>query len=223
MRLFNGFKHIISNHKDKCDTNLRINSNLNVKLLVIADTHGCLDDAMMQKYELDDVQACVLLGDHSVRDIQIIKEYIGHLPLYGVLGNHDGFDLHELCGVENIHGRSVEVNGVRLIGLNGSIKYKDSVMPLYTDEESVEIVNKFDDADILISHDSPKYFHSSGDDFAHSGLRGVTEYCAKHDSLNIHGHHHWPKIGVTEDGVSAICCYEVQVVEIVDGIITVKE
>jgi Icc-related predicted phosphoesterase len=183
-----------------------------LKALVIADTHGCLrDDEVPMDHNAD---VCLLLGDFSVRDLQIIKDRVTNIPIYGVLGNHDGFDLYEHCGIENIHGKVVEVKGVRVAGIQGSLRYKYSDMPLYTDDESVEIAESMDAADILISHDSPKYLHGTND-FAHSGLHGITRYCEKWSiPLNIHGHHHDPKEFVLDNGTRSICCYQVQVVQI---------
>jgi Icc-related predicted phosphoesterase len=69
-------------------------------------------------------------------------------------------------------------------------------------------------ADILISHDSPKFLHSD-QDFAHSGLQGITRYCEKHNvPLNIHGHHHDQTECLLDNGTRTICCYKTQIVSI---------
>ena len=185
--------------------------NFNLRMLVITDTHGCLEKNDIPYNHRADV--CLLLGDLSMQDIAIIKEQVIGIPIYGVLGNHDGFELYDRCGIENIHGKVIEVNGVRIAGMGGSLRYKDSPMPLYTDEESVEIAEGMEAADILISHDSPKYLHSD-QDFAHSGLQGITRYCEKYNvPLNIHGHHHDPKKCVLANGTRSICCYKVQIID----------
>ena len=184
----------------------------NLNALVIADTHGCLGLDEISYSPSTDV--CLLLGDFSKEDILIIKEQVIGIPIYGVLGNHDGFDLYERYGIENIHGKVVEVKGVKIAGLQGSLRYKDSDMPLYTDDESVEIAEGIGEADILISHDSPKFLHSD-QDFAHSGLQGIMRYCEKYNvPLNIHGHHHDPKECVLNNGTRTICCYKAQIVSI---------
>jgi Icc-related predicted phosphoesterase len=183
----------------------------NLRILVVADTHTCLsrDDVPSSGYDV-----CLLLGDMSPMDMLIVKETVGDVPIYGVLGNHDGFGQYERMGIENIHGKVVEVNGVRIAGIGGSLRYKCSAAPLYTDDESIEIADSMDNADILISHDSPKFLHSI-DDYAHSGLQGITHYCEKYNvPINIHGHHHDPKECVLDNGTRAICCYQVQIVQI---------
>lgn len=184
--------------------------NFSLKMLIITDTHGCLNPSEIPQDKFD---VCLLLGDLFKDDIMIIKEKIINIPIYGVLGNHDGFELYDKYGIENIHGKVVEVNGVRIVGIQGSLRYKYSDMPLYTDEESVEIAEKMEEADILISHDSPKYLHGDND-FAHSGLQGITRYCEKWNvPLNIHGHHHDNMRSVLENGTTSICCYGVRLID----------
>ena len=193
--------------------------NFYFKALVIADGHGCLDSNDIPDCSVD---ACLLLGDLSPREIEIIKKRMKGTPIYGVLGNHDVFDLYDRCGVENIHGKVVEVNGIRLAGIQGSLRYKDSDMPLYTDKESVEIAEKMNAANILISHDSPKHFHCN-ESLAHSGLQGITRYCEKHSvPLNIHGHFHENAIGALGNGTNVICCYGAQIVEITPSGISIN-
>ena len=197
--------------KKPAPVNKQISIDFNLRMLIIADTHGCLYEDEIPFDHTADV--CLLLGDLSLQDIAIIQEHIDDIPIYGVLGNHDDFDLYDMCGIENIHGKVVEVKGVRVAGIQGSLRYKYSDMPLYTDEESVEIAEAMGAADILISHDSPKYLHGTND-FAHSGLQGITRYCEKYSvPLNIHGHHHENMKSVLPNGTTSICCHKVQIMD----------
>ena len=202
------------NHFDSDVTTPAIPINFSLRILVISDTHGCFAEDMIPVNSQGDVQAdiCLLLGDMSDRDVAIVDEFI-NIPKYGILGNHDGWDLYDRHGIENIHGKVIDFNGVRIAGLQGSIKYKYSDMPLYTDDESVEIADGMDSADILISHDSPKYLHGDRD-FAHSGLRGITHFCEKWNvPLNIHGHHHVDLHNVLPNGTTSVGCYMSNIVE----------
>lgn len=185
--------------------------NFNLRMLIITDTHGCLrEDEIPLDHSAD---VCFLLGDMSLHDIAIVQEHIDTIPIYGVLGNHDGFDLYDRCGIENIHGKVIEINGVRIAGMQGSLRYKDTNFPFYTDEESIEIANSIEPADILISHDYPKYLYGS-DDWAHSGLQGITHYCEKHSvPLNIHGHFHDNRMSVLTNGTTSMCRYGVHIID----------
>lgn len=190
--------------------------NFNISLLIITDTHNCLTyEELEEKTKGKKFDACLLLGDLSDEDLYIIKNEIKNIPIYGVLGNHYGWDLYDKYNIENIHGKVIEINGIRIAGIQGGLKYKNANTALYTDQESVEIAKKIEPADILISHDSPKHFHGK-DDFAHSGLKGITYYCKKNKvPLNIHGHHHRHRIGVLKNGTRVMCCYGIEVVNII--------
>lgn len=190
---------------------IKLPVNFYIKALVIADGHGCLED---EEIPDENVDVCLLLGDLSLDDIAIVKNRVRNIPTYGILGNHDGFDLYEKAGIENIHGRVVEVNKIKIAGFQGSFRYKNSNFPFFDDNESVEIADQMPAADILISHDSPKYFHGV-QDYAHNGLQGITHYCEKHSvPINIHGHFHENGSGYLGNGTFSICCYKVGVVTI---------
>lgn len=209
-----------NNKTDTSETNspqhkehLPITFNLNA--MIIADTHGCLREEDFPK-EID-IDVCFLLGDVFDNDLRLVLSRIINIPIYGILGNHDGFELLNRFGIRNIHNDIIEINGVKVAGLQGSIKYKYSDMPLYTDEESITVANQLAVADILISHDSPKYVFTATD-FAHSGLSGITEYLNRHNiSLHLHGHHHENRKTVLENGTTSICTYGVSIISINDG------
>jgi Icc-related predicted phosphoesterase len=190
----------------------------NLTALVIADTHGCLRESDIPKDV--DYDVCLLLGDVYDNDLKVLLPCI-HSNVYGILGNHDGFGTLSRFDVGNLHGGMVEINGVKIAGLQGSIKYKNADMPLYTDEESDDVADILPLADILISHDSPKYVFGTND-FAHSGLTGITKYCEKHNiPLNLHGHHHENKTTFLENGTTSICTYGVNLITINNGLVDV--
>ena len=135
--------------------------------------------------------ACLLLGDISGNYLDMILKYVPIEKIYGILGNHDEYGLLESRNISNIHSKVINVNGVRILGFEGSSRYKTGNIPMYSQEESIKILRKCDIADILISHDSPYQLYSKANDKAHCGLKGITKYLKKNKIyLNIHGHHH---------------------------------
>ena len=58
-----------------------------IKMIIISDTHGCLNKEEFAKftYEHEDFDVCLLLGDHSVGDVDIILQYIDEEKLYALL------------------------------------------------------------------------------------------------------------------------------------------
>ena len=186
--------------------------NFNLKLLIITDTHNSLMKKHFENIDYQNIDCCLLLGDISYDDLTIIKQLISK-PIYGVLGNHDCWSLYEDNQIEDIHGKVIEINGVKIAGLQGSLKYKDVNAPLYTDKESKRIAREIPKADILISHDSPKYLYGK-DNYAHSGLQGITDYLVKNKvPLNIHGHHHKSSVERLRNGTVCKGCYGIEIIE----------
>lgn len=191
--------------------------NFGVKILFITDTHGMLNyekESIDYITKLKDYDCCILLGDASTTDIKIIKNIIPTDKIYGVLGNHDGWNLYSDNKIENINGKVIEIKGVKIAGIGGSYKYKNSDdYVMYSHEESIKIANKMLNADILISHDRPYIKDQYGK--SHDGLKGVTEYIYKnHVPLHIHGHIHEESEETLKNGTKSICLYGVKLLEI---------
>ena len=183
-------------------------------IIFIADTHG---DLRFHKERLDNLpryDLCVLLGDHSDQELCIIKEKIDNRRLFGVLGNHDMRDQYIKAGIKDLTSARLTVGGVRIGGLGGSFKYKQSPhYALLTHDESMELAKKFDDKtiDILVSHDKP-YTVGTGDD-THDGLKGITYAIYKnHLPLHFHGHLHKPATATLKNGCRSRCIYGIEVV-----------
>lgn len=188
-----------------------------LKILFIADTHNCLNSnsEVLQyiKNQLD-YNYCILLGDHSGNDLAEILKVVPHDKICGILGNHDSWQKYEQYGINNINGKVLNINGVRIAGIGGSYKYKNSIeYALYTHEESIELADKLEDADILVTHDKP--FIEDKHNPAHDGLKGITKYIYKnHIPLHIHGHLHEENEQILKNGTKSICVYMAKLIEI---------
>lgn len=184
-----------------------------IKILVIADTHQTLKTEELETLKELTYDICLLLGDIQWQELQMIKKYVDTSRLYGIIGNHDDLDMLEKLGINNIHNKLINVNGVNLIGWGGSYRYKRSIDLAFSDEESIEFAKTMPKADILISHDSPKFLHSTSDE-AHGGLEGITYYLEQNKvPLNIHGHHHVNTKDILEWGSTSICIYRCAMVD----------
>ena len=189
----------------------------NLKLLFIADTHNCLKDGNeILKYiqEQKDYDYCILLGDHSASDIEEILKVIPLNKICGILGNHDSWNKYDIYGITNISGKVIDIKGIRIAGISGGHKYKNSNgYVLYTHVESIQIANNIEKADILITHDKP--FIQDNHNSAHDGLKGITEYIYKnHIALHIHGHLHENKEEILRNGTKSICLYMAKLLEL---------
>lgn len=161
-----------------------------ISLLIIADTHGALkEDELKECVDKHYYDACIMLGDHYDKDIQIIINTIDHSKLYGIMGNHD-YNYLDKYNIININGKIIEINGVKILGMEGSFKYKAVHFPSFTQEESIVFLENQPQVDILISHDR-KYDYTKKNDLAHQGLIGITNYIFKNKiPIHIHGHIH---------------------------------
>lgn len=187
----------------------------NIKLLIITDTHNCLhyDEESLEKIKKAEYDVCLLLGDVTGGDIYEILKIVPHDKIYGLLGNHDSFDSFDEFKINNLHGKVIEVNNVKIAGIQGSHRYKQGIHVLYTHEESIEIADKLPEADILVSHDKP--FLIDNKDNVHDGLKGITYYCYKnHIKVQIHGHLHDDTEDTLKNGTKVYGKYKVAVLNL---------
>lgn len=194
----------------KCDS-----FNKKIKLIIITDTHGCLKEDefynFMTKHEEYDV--CLLLGDHSVGDVNTILKYVDTNKIYALLGNHD-YNYISKFNLKNLNGQIININGVKILGIQGSYKYNPSNFPSYTQKESIEFLNDKEKVDILVSHDAP-YGFSDRNDVAHQGLFGILYYLFKNKvPYCIHGHLHTPYERKMVNGTIVKCCSIYQYIEL---------
>lgn len=184
-----------------------------IKILIITDTHNTLKKEDF-KSDMMKVDVCFTLGDISWDDYSILKELLPkEIPIYGVLGNHNDYNDLEHFGIKNIHGEKIIVNDVSFIGWQGSIRYKNIDYPSFTDKDSIKFGKTLPKADVLLSHDGPKYLYNN--DLPHSGLLGITKYLKKNKvQLIIHGHHHINKTQKLKYGTVCTCVHGIRLFDI---------
>jgi predicted phosphodiesterase len=139
-----------------------------------------------------------------------------NVPLLYVPGNHDPnvkppdttwTPLHAEMpvpgaqGCENLDGRVVDVNGVRIAGLGGSLRYKEGPNQ-YTQAQmlrraislelwiSLKRVRRGRKLDILVTH-APPFGVAEAKDETHQGFKAFNRLIKKfHPLLLVHGHVH---------------------------------
>lgn len=173
--------------------------NKHINIIFLADTHGELlkkeeEYNKLKQFINDGCDVIISLGDVRQDELEILCELNNDkYPILAVKGNHDELNQFDnFPNIIDINNKLVEINGVKFIGLEGSIKYKEYSYPSYTQEESLIMVDDMPAADILISHAKCWVY----DDInmgtnCHVGLIGNTKYLLKNRcSLNFHGHNH---------------------------------
>ena len=188
--------------------------NNSITLLVIADTHGTLNEDEFKKYlENRQYDICIMLGDHYNRDIDIILRYVDKYKIYGIKGNHDYNYLNDYS-ISNISGQVIEINGVKILGMEGSFKYKPVDFPSFTQEDSITFLEDKPKVDILVTHDK-KFDYEKLKDPAHQGLIGITNYIFKNKiPVHIHGHIHEPYVKKMMNGTTEYSVFGYEIIKI---------
>ena len=84
--------------------------------------------------EMEEVDVILSAGDLSPYYLEFLVTMV-NVPLYYVRGNHDTqYDVHPPEGCINVDEAVFEFDGVRIAGLGGSMKYKNS-KDMYTERE----------------------------------------------------------------------------------------
>jgi len=181
---------------------------MEIKILTISDkvVESLYSEAIKQRFgDVDLVLAC---GDLPPYYLEFIVTVL-NVPLLYVFGNHDqgiytsgGQFKHEPMGGINVDERVVEVKGLLIGGLEGSVRYSGQGNHQYTEQDmrwkALRMVpalwwnrlryGRF--LDILITHAPPYRIHD-GTDLCHTGfktfLRLMDIYRPRY---LIHGHQH---------------------------------
>lgn len=179
-----------------------------ITILLITDTHGYLKEKEFSEFILknNNYDICLLLGDHSSEDVKIVLKYVKREKIYALLGNHDN-DYITQFDLNNLNGNVIEINGIKLLGIQGSYRYKPGDFPSFSQEESLEFLEGMPKIDILVCHDSP-FELSQRNDVAHQGLFGITYYLYKNKvPYCIHGHLHTKYSKQMSNGTVVNCYY----------------
>lgn len=191
---------------------------MGIRILFITDTHNCL--AYTDKYinylksiKETDYDICLLLGDMSGLDIDAVKSLIPKEKLFGIVGNHDSVNSMEVNNITNINGKVIECKGVKIAAIMGSNRYKSGDYGMLTQDESLEIAESMEEADILVSHD--KAYIWDRNDNVHDGLKGITYYIYKnHIPIHFHGHLHEEFEEELKNGTKSTCLFQIKLVEV---------
>lgn len=186
-----------------------------VKVLAISDkvVESIYSPQIQEKY--CDVDLVVSCGDLPYDYLEYIVTMLG-VPLVYVHGNHDrtlhsasGQALDEPRGAISLEGRVIELDGVLIAGLGGSIRYRPRGRHQYTEGEMRwRIIRMLPRLflnrlrygrylDVLVAHSPPFGIHD-GDDVAHRGFKTFLTFMRYFKpAYLLHGHKHVYRRGET--------------------------
>ncbi|MBQ6439353.1 MAG: metallophosphoesterase [Mogibacterium sp.] len=201
-----------------------------MKILLISDTEerSLWDNWTEATAErLADVGLVLSAGDLKSEYLEFLVTML-NVPLVYVRGNHDGlYDEKPPEGCEDADGKIVEVDcgwgeskqKIRILGLGGSMRYKDEAPDMYTEKEMAERVRRAErtirkrrltgkiislikpeengtgekkrpDFDILLTH-APCRGYGDMEDLPHMGFECFNELLNKYSpQLHCYGHVH---------------------------------
>ena len=167
-----------------------------MKILAISDEESTLLWDYFKPEYLEDIDLILACGDLSPKYLEFLVT-LGHCPLLYVHGNHDArYQKTPPLGCIDIEDQIYVYNGVRILGLGGSMRYSIGAHQ-YTEEEMRKRVRKLwwklrksKGFDILLTH-APAKGHGDMDTRAHTGFETFVELMDKYEPVyHIHGHVH---------------------------------
>jgi len=167
-----------------------------MKILLIADEEQKRLWDYYQPGMLSDYDLILSCGDLSPHYLQFLVT-MGKAELVYVHGNHDGrYDEEPPEGCISAEDDIVTVKGIRILGLGGSMRYRQSPH-MYTEKEMRARVRKLRwklmrhrGFDILLTH-APAKGVNDAQDLPHRGFEAFRSLIEKyHPKYFIHGHMH---------------------------------
>lgn len=167
-----------------------------MKLLLLSDKESPYLWDYYQPGCLKGIDIILSCGDLSSKYLTFLVTMSGK-PLLYVHGNHDkAYEQHPPEGCECIEDRLVNLRGLRILGLGGSILYSGGPHQ-YTEAQMARRVRrlryrlwKAGGVDIVVAH-SPMRGCGDAEDYAHQGFESLLDLVDKYrPQYLVHGHVH---------------------------------
>ncbi len=167
-----------------------------MRILALADVESAALWDYFNPERLKDIDVILSCGDLDPRYLSFLATFFSGPVLY-VHGNHDGFyDRIPPEGCICIEDQVYEYNGVRFLGLGGSMRYKPGPFQYTQLEMNLRIIKLWlplkihRGFDVLVAH-APAKGLGDGEDLPHAGFKGfLTLMEAYRPAFMVHGHVH---------------------------------
>lgn len=169
-----------------------------MKILAIADHESKYYWDFYEKEKLEDIDLIISCGDLDKNYLEFLATF-SNVPVLYVHGNHDQkYDQNPPGGCTCIEDDIFVYNGVRILGLGGSMKYSmGEVTHQYTEVEMIGRIIKIGlkilfhkGFDILVTH-APASGINDGTDLPHRGFKSFIALLDQHKpKFFLHGHVH---------------------------------
>ncbi|MCI8653000.1 MAG: metallophosphoesterase [Angelakisella sp.] len=168
-----------------------------MRILVISDEESPALWDYFDRRRLEGVDLILSAGDLNPEYLSFLVTFC-HAPLLYVHGNHDDrYRKNPPGGCICVENRIHVCKGLRILGLGGSMRYKQKGEHQYTQGQMNRRVLrmtlpllKHKGFDILLTH-APAYNLNDGDDLAHTGFEAFRSLMDRYrPKYFIHGHVH---------------------------------
>lgn len=167
-----------------------------MKILAISDERAAALWDYFDNTRLEGIDLILSCGDLPPTYLSFLATFTKAPVLY-VHGNHDGcYEEHPPEGCICIEDQIYTYNGLRILGLGGSMRYKNGPHQYSQREMSLRICKLWGKLvwkrgfDILLTH-SPAYGFNDGEDLPHMGFKSFNLLIEKYQpKYFIHGHVH---------------------------------
>ena len=196
-----------------------------MRILVLADEEVTSYWDFFRKEDFEGIDLIISCGDLSAAYLSFLTTMTA-IPLYYIHGNHD--DRYKQSPPEGcicIEDTIVKINGVRILGLGGCMRYNRGINQ-YTNEQMAKRIKKLrfkiwqkGGVDLLVTH-SPALGIHDGEDLCHKGFACFhTIYEKYKPKYHVHGHlhlsygHNFSRVDQVEN-TTVINAFEKYIIEI---------
>jgi Icc-related predicted phosphoesterase len=167
-----------------------------MKLLVVSDKESPYLYDHFDKEKFSNIDLILSCGDLKPAYLSYLVTMI-NAPLYYVHGNHDDHYIKTPPeGCESIDGKLVVFQGIRILGIGGSRKYREGLHQYSERQMTLKVAKLYPQLlmhqgmDILLTH-SPALGLGDGTDPVHVGFPQFNKLLDRYDpKLHLHGHQH---------------------------------
>lgn len=168
-----------------------------VKILVLSDQESRSLYEYFSPEKIAGTDLIIACGDLKPEYLEFFAT-MGNVPLVYVLGNHDKWHLRKKAlGCICIEDDIFVYNGIRILGLGGSMRYLPDTVCQFNEAEMQKRVRKLwkkllkhKGFDILVTH-SPAYGFNDLEDLPHQGFQCFHTLIERYSpKFFIHGHVH---------------------------------
>ncbi len=168
-----------------------------MKILALSDQESKYYYDCYEPGRLDDIDLIISCGDLEPGYLEFFAT-LSHAPVLYVHGNHDArYDANPPLGCICIDDSIFRFNGVRILGLGGSMRYSFDKPNQYNEKEMRARIRRlqpklrrYKGFDILVTH-APAFELNDMPDLPHRGFRCFRDLMDRyHPAYFFHGHVH---------------------------------